>query len=178
MAIVLSILILVPAFVLTLKQAHTTWLWLALAICKGLYGVIVAALYWDSVVLMDDIWSSFASFVDGPSAWVQTSYFGRTALSLTPLLIMALLLRIKAHPARTKLDVGLFWAYAYLVLLVPTLITMFSTPAQDGADLAAKFERALWVGRVLRWTAYAILLAAALRPLLSWWRARKAADAV
>lgn len=178
MAIFLSILILMPAFVLTLKQAHTTWLWLALAFCQGLYSVIVAVLYWDSLVLLDDMWSSFASFFDGPSAWVQTSYFGRTAVLLVPLLFMALLLRIKAHPARTKLDVGLFWAYASLVLLAPTLIAMFSTPAQDGADLAAKIERALWVGRFLRWIAYAILLTAALRPILSWWRARKATDAV
>jgi len=172
-------LILLPPLVVTIFRGRSAWLWLSLAISTAaLFGAVQHVL------------SQYAQGNTDPllgflviSGRVDTNYHDTyyivanfTALlpMLMPSLIIGALLFLRAHPRRAKTDIFLFWA----VIAASLGATYAFTIIFNGGGMPRRYidglnlERLLLVTRVLRYTAMILIIIAALRPILSWWRTR------
>lgn len=176
------LIILLPPLAVTLGRGRTAWAWLSLAIATAALTALVqfVLVQWangNTEFLQGHL--TLTTAVDG--AYHDTYYvianLNVLAATLIPALILGLLLLLPSHPRRDPVDLALFWSIIGL-----TLVSSYGTSLMLGnsamprryVDYGDALQSVLTLKHILDLVCYVLVFIAAARPVLSWWRARKA----
>jgi heme/copper-type cytochrome/quinol oxidase subunit 1 len=179
-------ILLLPPLCVTILGGRSAWIWLSLGMV-AVAGAGLVQLQINQFALGNvDGWLSDLLFPKSTQTSLHNTFdvtANFTALNgiVVPAFVIGALLFIRVHPRRTALDIGLFWTAIVLSFAASFGLAMILS----GAGMPRRYaEYPDWIEAVSGLSIAAESLAnitlfvAAARPLVSWWRARKAPDAV
>lgn len=189
MLILRPLLVLLIPLAVTLMRGRNAWVWLSLAATVVLLQGLLTIAFFQMSQGQVDSWLVDVLFPTQTNRAYQDTYFVvqdyRTVFALLfPSLVVGLLhLLSRPHPQRETLDLLLFWLWIALsvgstLIFNVILGTSLNGMPQRYADNPGLLDRAHNLSTLLWLLSYGIALYAASRPALSWWRARKARDAL
>lgn len=182
MPVLWPLLILIPPLAISLRGGRSAWLWLSLMLGAVVLWILgfYAVYQFEKGNVGLALWL-LSTDADGNSS-DETSYVIVATSSLigamVPSLIVGLLLLIPAHPRRARVDIVVFWAIVACLLVAGygVLFAVRGLGLSVEAGLATGiYSAALMATAGLNILAVLLWIYAALRPLASWWRARKGA---